>query len=297
MEAPAMQDVVRSPGIFLIDKPAGISSAHAIAQVKRRLRVEKIGHAGTLDPFATGLLIVLANGATRCMEYCLGGEKKYSGIIKLGARSSSDDRTGELVPSDVLLPRVAQVAHCATQFVGTIAQVPPQISAVHIHGERAYERVRRGERVEIAPRQVSVFEFSLTLHSDAEYRFVVRCSSGTYIRALARDLGELLGCGGYLQELRREGSAPFSVSAARLPDHVVRTDLLPLAVLFPEAPRFEVYREERNALRNGHLPRMVLATRPCEECFAVLCEQDSGAEVALLRYRENRWGFVWNSNA
>lgn len=191
-------------GFLLVDKPADVSSHDVVAHVRRKLRT-KVGHAGTLDPFATGLLVVLVGDGTRLMQWVVGHDKRYDAVIRLGGRSSTDDRTGELEMTSAEMPTDLAVWKAVAQLEESIEQVPPGISALHIDGVRAYKRVRRGETIELKPRPVTFHGIRITeydgvrglVHAD------VRCSTGTYIRALARDLGELLETGAYLSDLRR----------------------------------------------------------------------------------------------
>ena len=205
-------------GLVLIDKPAGLSSFGALGALRRRYG-RRIGHAGTLDPFATGLLLVLIGRATRLQPFLLGLEKEYEAVIRFGARSTTDDPEGEIVPSGVRCDRSA-VEATLPRLTGVIEQVPPAASAVHVDGERAYRRFRRGEAVEVPSRLVSVHRFDLIDFDEAEQwaRVVVTCGSGTYIRSLARDLGEILGCGAYLEQLRRTRIGTFTVADAVDPE-------------------------------------------------------------------------------
>jgi tRNA pseudouridine55 synthase len=212
----------------LVDKPAGISSFAALARLRRRYG-RKIGHAGTLDPFATGLLLVLVGRATRLAPHLVGLDKTYEGTVRFGVRSTTEDPEGTLSPSG--LQTTARAIEAALPgLTGEIDQIPPAASAVHIDGERAYRRFRRGEEVTVPPRRVRVHRFEL-MHFDSttqEARIVVDCGTGTYIRSLARDLGDVLGCGAYLSALRRTSVGPFDVSAAATPDGILDSAAEPL---------------------------------------------------------------------
>ncbi len=225
-------------GIILLDKAAGISSAKAIAQVKHALRLEKIGHAGTLDPFATGLLVCLVGKATRAAAYAADGPKSYAGTMRMGLRTSTDDITGEILEESTRIPDDAAVLDAVRErFVGAIKQVPPQISAVKIQGEPAYKRVRkRRERVEIASRDVLIEAFDARCLGDGRIAYEIKCSPGTYIRSIARDLGEFLGCGGCVESLRRTASYPFGLEKARKVEDLAESDILPWFELFPGVP-------------------------------------------------------------
>jgi len=207
-------------GLVLIDKPAGISSFSAISRL-RSVYGKKLGHAGTLDPFATGLLLVLTGRATRLASYLVGADKTYDATIQFGSRSTTEDPEGEIEASGVTTTEEA-VRDALPELTGEIDQVPPAASAIHIDGERAYRRFRRGETVTVPTRRVLVHSFTLIhFDSDSQQATVsVRCGSGTYVRSLARDLGDLVGTGAYLTQLRRTEVGAFSVTDAMPPDTI-----------------------------------------------------------------------------
>ena len=214
-----------------MDKSVGESSARAIARLKRKFSLKKIGHAGTLDPMATGLLVCLSGRATKLASLAQGGIKSYSGVILLGRTTDTDDVTGKTVYESDKLPHAEAVLKASRNFIGEISQLPPQISALKVDGKRSYKRARAGEQVALKPRTVSISSFDIEPLSEREYKFRIVCGSGTYIRAIARDLGNMFGCGGCLAELRREGSAPFSVNQAKTIDHILADDILRCEIL------------------------------------------------------------------
>jgi len=245
---------VQRDGIVLIDKEAGVSSAGIVGRLKRALRPDRIGHAGTLDPMATGLLVCLLGGATRLASFAEHGMKRYTGAIQLGRTTTTDDIAGVVVSESSRIPSFAAVAEAAGRFQGPIEQVPPQVSAVKIDGERAYRRARRGEVSEIRARSVTVSRFVVTPGASPELiEFDIECSRGTYIRSIARDLGALLGCGGTLARLRREASAPFTAALARPVAEVGEADILPWESLFPGCEPLQLPEPEAEALRNGNV--------------------------------------------
>ena len=222
----------RRSGILLVDKPAGFTSHDAVARTRRLAGTRKVGHAGTLDPMATGLLILGLNSSTRLLTYLVGLDKEYFATIRLGASTTTDDAEGELIataaPEAVAAITTDQLDHQLARLTGPIQQVPSSVSAIKVDGKRAYARVRAGESFELPARAVTVSAFELLEqrsepgHLDLDVR--VECSSGTYIRALARDLGAALGVGGHLVALRRTRIGPFGIA-----------DAAPLADLDPAA--------------------------------------------------------------
>ncbi|MBM5800222.1 MAG: tRNA pseudouridine(55) synthase TruB [Cyanobacteria bacterium K_DeepCast_35m_m2_023] len=204
-------------GFLVLDKPAGLSSHGCVARVRRAYGLKRVGHGGTLDPAVTGVLPLALGPATRLLPY-LNGNKSYRGVIQLGLTTSTDDRDGEVLdqrPIPDALDR-SSLEQALTRFRGRIAQVPPQVSAVHVEGQRAYQRVRRGETVALAARMVQIDRLTLLDWDRASGRLAleVDCSAGTYIRALARDLGTTLGTGGSLASLRRTAALGFGLDQA-----------------------------------------------------------------------------------
>ena len=208
-------------GLVVVDKSPGMTSHDVVARVRRLAGTRKVGHAGTLDPMATGVLVLGVDRATRLLGHLMLTEKAYDATIRLGVATTTDDAEGEVVsthatdgvPEDVVRSELAR-------FVGDIEQVPTAVSAVKVDGQRAYARVRAGEQVELKARPVTIHE--LVVHEVAlpDVRISVRCSSGTYIRAIARDLGVALGTGGHLAALRRTAVGSFDLSAARTLDEL-----------------------------------------------------------------------------
>lgn len=203
-------------GVLNVDKPAGVSSARVVGQVKRLLpRGTKIGHAGTLDPFATGVLLLLVGKATKACERLMDSPKQYEATVKLGATTETDDPESPERPMPVArLPGEDEVAAVTTRFSGQILQRPPAFSALKVDGQRSYRLARKGNLVAHEPRAVHVYSIELLAYAWPLLRLRVDCGRGTYIRALARDIGEALGVGGYLLELRRTRVGDFDATAA-----------------------------------------------------------------------------------
>jgi tRNA pseudouridine55 synthase len=202
-------------GILLVHKPPGISSAAAVARVKRVLGGPKVGHLGTLDPFASGLLPLCIGEGTKIAPYLNVADKRYVGVVRLGIRTDTLDCTGQVIATAAVPALVAaDVEPLVHDFVGPITQVPPAFSALKRGGTRMYELARKGEAPELEPRPVVIHELSIALVDAERLRVRLRCSKGTYVRALARDIGERLGCGAMLESLERTGFGPFDLSDA-----------------------------------------------------------------------------------
>ena len=218
-------------GLVVVDKPAGLTSHDVVARVRRLANTRKVGHAGTLDPMATGVLVLGVDRATRLLGHLLLTDKVYEATIRLGASTTTDDAEGEVVASartDHLSEDEIRAA--LVGFVGEIDQVPSSVSAIKVDGRRAYDRVRAGEQVELASRRVRIHSLDVSEVEGADVMVSVRCSSGTYIRSIARDLGEQLGVGGHLVALRRSEVGPFTLGQARtLEQHAEELATIPIA--------------------------------------------------------------------
>lgn len=210
-----LKSTVELDGILLIDKPYGCSSFDVIRRLKHHFGIAKLGHAGTLDPLATGLLIVVLGKATKVSQSLMCGIKEYTGIIQLGVKTSTYDREGEIVEThstdNINLPTVEKIMH---SFIGDQYQEAPMFSAKKLDGVPLYKLARKGKEIKREPNFITIFKFDPTQYENANVHFHVRCSKGTYIRSLAYDLGERLGCGGHLAALRRIKSGDFSIEQA-----------------------------------------------------------------------------------
>ena len=204
-------------GFALIDKPAGMTSHDVVAKARKKFNTKRVGHAGTLDPMATGVLVLGVGSATRLLQFVTDGQKQYEAVIRLGQSTRTDDREGEVIETtSALAISDEQIGECLAKFVGKIQQRPSSVSAIKIDGKRAHERVRAGEEVDIPAREVMVSDIKIIgVTTESEFRdikVIITCSAGTYIRAIARDLGEILEVGGHLTELRRTLVSPFDIS-------------------------------------------------------------------------------------
>jgi tRNA pseudouridine55 synthase len=242
-------------GWVILDKPVGMTSTHAVARLKRIFNAKKAGHAGTLDPLASGVLPVAFGEATKTVPFVQDGEKAYRFTIRWGIETDSDDGDGEVVAQSEARPETSAILAGLPQFIGTILQRPPAFSAIKIAGERAYDIARDGEMPDIAPRPVTIHELALAAASADEATFEARCGKGTYVRAIARDLGRLLGCYGHVLALRRTRVGPFAESDA-MPLAQIEEASAPAALRRVEAGLLElqqvvVDRDSAARLRRG----------------------------------------------
>jgi len=251
MEVPRTQ-TMPADGLILLDKPAGLTSHDCVQRVRRFCpRKTKVGHGGTLDPFSTGLLILLVGKATRLASLLQGMEKRYEGVLRFGIGTDSFDRDGQVVeegpPPTLTAERWQEIAN---GFIGKSDQVPPAFSAKRLQGRRAYDLARQGKEPELRPCPVEIFEFSVEPEDPAHLRFTIRCSSGTYIRAIARDLGKKVSSPAHCRRLSRAGVGPFSAEHANtLEDPFSEEGFIPFDQVDLGIPVHRVnFREERLVL-------------------------------------------------
>jgi tRNA pseudouridine55 synthase len=208
-------------GWLVLDKPLGMTSTTAVAVIKRLFNAAKAGHAGTLDPLATGVLPIALGEATKTVSFAMDGAKAYRFTVRWGAATNTDDAEGEVIERSDARPTPEAIEAALAQFTGTIVQVPPQFSAIKLAGERAYDLARDGETVDLQPRNVEVKSLRLIEAPDADHaEFEAECGKGTYVRAIARDLGRVLGCLGHVTALRRTIVGPFGA------DHMIPLEKL-----------------------------------------------------------------------
>ena len=217
-----MQQFSALDGALLIDKPSGCTSHDVVDAVRRKFRLKKVGHCGTLDPAATGLLILVLGAATKFSEKFMGSDKVYEGGIKFGETTNSYDADGELVSSLPVLPfTVEQLNEEAATFLGDQLQTPPMVSAVKVGGVPLYKLARQGQEVERKPRLVHIYNFRFTSYEEPVGQFRIACTKGTYVRSIAHDLGQKVGCGAHLVALRRLASGKFDVADAMTLDRAL----------------------------------------------------------------------------
>ncbi|WP_299683791.1 tRNA pseudouridine(55) synthase TruB [uncultured Tateyamaria sp.] len=278
-------------GWLVVDKPAGLTSTAVVNKVRWALQAKKAGHAGTLDPEATGVLAVALGEATKTVPYVTDALKAYRFTVRLGQATNTDDAEGEIIAASEIRPTDAQIKAALGAFVGDIQQVPPKFSAVKIGGQRAYKLARDGEEVEIAARPLWVEELVMTDRPDPDHvELEMVCGKGGYVRSIARDLGAALGCYGHVLRLRRIWSGPFEASDGLTYDQIedmahspaLDTHLRPVAEGLADLPELRATPEGAVRMRNGN-PGMVLASdvEYGDEAWASL----DGVPVAVGRYK------------
>lgn len=276
-------------GVLVVDKPAGPTSHDMVDRVRRALALSRAGHTGTLDPFATGVLPVCLGKATRLARFLAAGDKVYRATVRLGFATTTDDATGE--PLGEALPVQVDrdaIGAALRRFTGTFDQVPPAFSAKHVGGRRLYELARRGEAAPRAAVPVTVHAIEILDVRGDLVEIELRCSPGTYVRAIARDLGERLALGGHLTVLRRLRSGAFGLQEAVSGDNLgaeSRTAVIPLSGLLAEWPAVQVLPEGGAAVRHGRsIPRaMVSSGFPESETERVRIVDEEGRLLALAR--------------
>ncbi|MEZ5776776.1 MAG: tRNA pseudouridine(55) synthase TruB [Paracoccaceae bacterium] len=255
-------------GWLVVDKPAGMTSTSVVNKVRWAFDAKKAGHAGTLDPEATGVLAVALGEATKTVPYVTDALKCYRFVVRLGAATKTDDAEGEMIETSELRPTDDEIRAALVPFRGEIMQVPPQFSAVKVDGERAYALARAGEEMELAPRQLWVESLEMLARPDADtVELEMVCGKGGYVRSIARDLGHALGCFGHVVRLRREWSGPFETSDGVTVEKIdalaksaeLDVLLLPLEVGLADLPELKATAEGAARLRNGNAG-MVIAS-------------------------------------
>ncbi len=255
-------------GWLVVDKPAGITSTSVVNKVRWAFQAQKAGHAGTLDPAATGVLAVALGEATKTVPYITDALKCYRFTVTFGSATTTDDAEGEVIETSALRPSDEEIATALAAFRGEISQVPPQFSAVKVEGERAYDLAREGEQMDLAARPLWVESLDLIARPDPDHvELEMVCGKGGYVRSIARDLGRALGCLGHVHHLRRTWSGPFDadkgLSLTRI-DELAQTEaidshLLPLELGLADLPELKATAEGAARLRNGN-PGMVIAS-------------------------------------
>ena len=272
-------------GFLIIDKPSGITSHSVVHQIRKITNTKKVGHAGTLDPDATGVLVVGLGKATRLITYLVSDNKTYQATIRLGQSTSTDDREGEILKTvDCSNLDENEINSVILNFIGDIDQIPSAVSAIKINGQKAYDLVRKGEKVELKPRKIHISAIDIheikKVNSYIDLNLTIHCSSGTYIRALARDIGEQLKVGGHVINLRRLQSGQWNISDAKKIEEL-KVDNLPLISMAEIAttmfPSVKVEFEEIQDLIHG---RYVRKTHEPAETIALIDKKPSLVALA-----------------
>ena len=243
-------------GIVIVDKPAGWTSQDVAARLRGVFHERRIGHGGTLDPMATGVLPIFVGRATRAVEFFEHAEKEYVAGLRLGVQTDTQDLTGEIVAQRPVSVTREQVQAALEGFLGVQEQLPPMYSAVKIGGKKLYELARQGKTVERKPRQIELLELELLSGENADWQFRVRCSKGTYVRTLCHDIGQALGCGGCMSSLRRTKAGGYGLDRAVTMEEIISMDdpvacLLPVDSVFDWLPRVTVHENQLRAIYNG----------------------------------------------
>lgn len=269
-------------GWLILDKPVGETSTHAVAMVKRAFHAKKAGHAGTLDPLASGILPIAMGEATKTVPFVMDGRKAYRFTVTWGTETTTDDAEGSVTQTSDLRPSKAGIEAILPRFTGTVMQVPPKFSAIKIAGERAYDLARDGEEVTLVARPVEIDSLALVGHDDNTSTFEAECGKGTYVRALARDFGRILGCFGHVTALRRTRVGPFTEADATplaVLDEARRsgTDVLhlvtPVDSALGEIPVVHVSRNDAGRLGRGQSCLLRGADAPIEEAAVAVFSQ------------------------
>ncbi len=248
-------------GIFLVDKPQDWTSHDVVAKLRGALHERRIGHSGTLDPLATGLLVVFVGRATRAVEFAEADKKVYIAGLRLGVSTDTQDITGNILRYSDTVPAEAELEAAVRSFKGETEQIPPMYSAIKVNGKKLYELARRGESVERKPRRITVSDIEIIGRTDKDCLLRIECSKGTYVRTLCSDIGDALGCGACMSSLRRTRAGVFSVDDAHTVADIAAAAetgkagelMLPLDKLFPSFERLNVNGDAVKRLKTGNI--------------------------------------------
>lgn len=286
-------------GIIIIDKPQGWTSNDVVSRLRRVFNTRRIGHGGTLDPMATGVLPVFVGRATRGVEFFEHAEKTYETTLRFGITTDTEDTTGKVLTERPVSLTKEDVLGILPQFRGEIMQIPPMYSALKVNGQKLYDLARKGREVERQPRPITIQELELLDFSGNEARLRIRCSKGTYIRTLCKDIGEALGCGGCMAQLRRVRAGEYTLDGAiPLERLLAESDagmdvehyLIPIDTMFASVPRLNLTKNQARAVRNGGSFSCDKAGRwrvyGPEGEFLALCQGENGVMVTIKSFFE-----------
>lgn len=286
-------------GIIIIDKPQGWTSNDVVSRLRRVFNTRRIGHGGTLDPMATGVLPVFVGRATRGVEFFEHAEKTYETTLRFGITTDTEDTTGKVLTERPVSLTKEDVLGILPQFRGEIMQIPPMYSALKVNGQKLYDLARKGREVERQPRPITIHELELLDFSGNEARLRIRCSKGTYIRTLCKDIGEALGCGGCMAQLRRVRAGEYTLDGAIPLERLlaesdagmdVKHYLIPIDTMFASVPRLNLTKNQARAVRNGGSFSWDKAGRwrvyGPEGEFLALCQGENGVMVTIKSFFE-----------
>lgn len=280
-------------GWLIIDKPYEMGSTTVVSQLKRILHPSKIGHAGTLDPLATGVLPIALGQATKTIPYVMDGKKTYQFEVTWGVETATDDKEGDIIATSDKRPTLAEIESVLPKFRGTIEQTPPIYSALKVNGKRAYELARAGQEVVLKPRPITIDSFKILEHTPQKTLFEVECSKGTYIRSLGHDLGRHLGCFGHITILRRTKCGPFLLNHSILLENfekegydVSALPLIPLLTALDDILVLAVEKEQAQALIQGKALNASVFKNQLQAVYdgCVLTAQHQNQLIALVKY-------------
>ena len=275
-------------GIIIIDKPAGWTSMDVCAKLRGILHEKRVGHAGTLDPMATGVLPVFVGQATKAVSFAEGGKKVYETVLQLGRVTDTQDTTGETLEERAVTVTADDVRAALPRFLGEIEQIPPMYSAIKVNGQKLYDLARQGKEVARKPRRITIYDLALTEElGNGQYALRVECSKGTYIRTLCHDLGQALGCGGCMAALRRTEASGFGIGEAVTLEDAAREGealLRPLDSLFRAYPAFTI--------ANAALEKKCLCGNPLRVSLADGIYRVYGCDGTFLALSEARDGLL-----
>lgn len=286
-------------GWINLDKPAGMTSTQAVGRVRRIYNAQKAGHAGTLDPLATGILPIALGEATKTIPFIQDALKTYAFTVKWGQSTDTDDAEGKVIATSEMRPTMPEIEKFLPAYTGEITQIPPRFSAIKIDGQRAYDLARAGEEIEMKPRQVYIEKLEILESRKDEADFCMTCGKGTYVRSLARDLAVDLGTYGHITALRRERVGPFSLKNAILLDNLEQTGnsaarnqaLLPLESALDDIPALPLREDESARLKNGQTIRLI-ARPDLERLHKAGLDTGGGIQTALARNGEKSVALV-----